>query len=466
MVNFNLKWALEVEVTHINRLVDIIKLCHRLSAPVSGDGLDNADAGSSDETIYVQHNHQGLTSGVSSLIFLDQNIVTHPNFPFECLKYISRVFYLPFTCHQPEWLICHQSLRNLICTEDVILKLSCSPKELEPLLGEGLYDNLIGCSRNTHKFDLHPSKHTHMMMCLYDPVESVFRWGLMSRASVEENIMTTEQLTRVINEKRASAYSTLTVEPVCRAYFKLDEILAVWLPAWGWKMPSGRAGEEGIAAIDVGASPGGWTQRLASHCTAVLAVDPGLLRPEILSLRNVVYLQHLAQAEEVGNALKSIQHESVDRISSASGTVSVPGNVVAMANAKIRFVVCDINCDAKMTADCLVSSVLPYIEGYGCCCCGEKTKFRRQDHCEDDTSVVLVVTLKLFKNPKSSIICRAVRDVVQTIGCQFASLECENGCKWVWDWATVSDCRVIHLCSNSANERTVVLRRRCVLGNS
>lgn len=30
----------------------------------------------------------------------------------------------------------------------------------------------------------------------------------------------------------------------------------------------------GLLAVDVGASPGGWTQYLSPHCRSVLAIDP------------------------------------------------------------------------------------------------------------------------------------------------------------------------------------------------
>jgi hypothetical protein len=120
-----LTWALEVEITHADRLVRIIGAL--------GQGYD--------QFIRVQDNLMHKSKGISVLLFVHDNVLLHPNFPYECLKYISRVFYVPYACREPEWIFSHHAVQNLIRPEDnnkdeIIIKLICSPKELEPLLGE------------------------------------------------------------------------------------------------------------------------------------------------------------------------------------------------------------------------------------------------------------------------------------------------------------------------------------------
>jgi predicted rRNA methylase YqxC with S4 and FtsJ domains len=70
--------------------------------------------------------------------------------------------------------------------------------------------------------------------------------------------------------------------PVCRAYFKLREA-AFYLDL--------NLNSHSIA-LDVGASPGGWSSYLAeSGCTQVFSVDPGLLDARVLAMPTVEHLR-------------------------------------------------------------------------------------------------------------------------------------------------------------------------------
>ena len=62
---------------------------------------------------------------------------------------------------------------------------------------------------------------------------------------------------------------------LCRAMWKLDEAFR--------RVPQARPDKTAFVALDIGASPGGWTRLLASlpGCQKVLAVDPGALAPPI-----------------------------------------------------------------------------------------------------------------------------------------------------------------------------------------
>lgn len=66
-----------------------------------------------------------------------------------------------------------------------------------------------------------------------------------------------------------------------RAAMKLEEALR-------WKGISPGPGE---VCVDLGAAPGGWTERLLSLGARVIAVDPGLLRPELMRARGVRHVK-------------------------------------------------------------------------------------------------------------------------------------------------------------------------------
>ncbi|CAN0312524.1 unnamed protein product, partial [Phaeothamnion confervicola] len=72
---------------------------------------------------------------------------------------------------------------------------------------------------------------------------------------------------------------------ICRAWYKIDEVTR-------------RAGilyDASWRAIDLGASPGGWTDFLAQRCATVVAVDPAHLAPAVAVLPNVVHVQKKAE---------------------------------------------------------------------------------------------------------------------------------------------------------------------------
>ena len=78
---------------------------------------------------------------------------------------------------------------------------------------------------------------------------------------------------------------------VCKAVYKIEEAFSS--RSWG-------ASLENANCLDVGASPGSWTSFLAEKTTGtVLAVDPGDLKPEVLSLPNVSHLRVLASPSTV-----------------------------------------------------------------------------------------------------------------------------------------------------------------------
>jgi 23S rRNA (cytidine2498-2'-O)-methyltransferase len=88
-----------------------------------------------------------------------------------------------------------------------------------------------------------------------------------------------------------------TGEQLSRAEFKLLEAFEVFdveLPSRG-------------KALDLGASPGGWTRLLRERGFSVLAVDPAPLAPGLISDKGVRYLQGYAQ--EWVERFKSVQEK-------------------------------------------------------------------------------------------------------------------------------------------------------------
>ena len=127
-----------------------------------------------------------------------------------------------------------------------------------------------------------------------------------------------------IDHHKNKLHSQEFFTPASRAYYKMSEIKEFYFPLWNWTWPGeqeveedgkkekemelfegrerndtgihgreknveyskedksekGRRGKSSsrikCCAIDVGSSPGGWTQCLAAHCAYVLSVDPGI----------------------------------------------------------------------------------------------------------------------------------------------------------------------------------------------
>ena len=81
--------------------------------------------------------------------------------------------------------------------------------------------------------------------------------------------------------------------PTSRAYYKLSQIFEEYLPS---SMLSAEVADGGGkirgSALDLGASPGGWTQVLWQNgLRPVVSVDPGLLAPRVERLEGVHYVK-------------------------------------------------------------------------------------------------------------------------------------------------------------------------------
>lgn len=112
---------------------------------------------------------------------------------------------------------------------------------------------------------------------------------------------------------------------ICRAEFKIEEAFRVF----------GITVEEGMAALDLGAAPGGWTHFLSKQGVNVDAVDPANLEDEVKKAKNVRHYKMLAQefAEKykekrydiIVNDMKMDTNESIDILCEMSSQLKPDG---------------------------------------------------------------------------------------------------------------------------------------------
>ena len=193
--------------------------------------------------------------------------------------------YCQYMCSDPQSLI-SKTLRILERdgndNDAMVLKVQASPGSLEMSLVDLLQETApnIKCTPSEMKF-------THLLQVVVNPYSTCIHYGICTRAYAEQECLTRPALLRDL-ESRMNVAGSLSVP--CRAYFKLSEVVDTIFPslvfANGVNYASGVLA--GLAqgnsfAIDIGASPGGWTQKLAHMgYERVLAVDPGHLEDAVM----------------------------------------------------------------------------------------------------------------------------------------------------------------------------------------
>jgi hypothetical protein len=323
----------------------------------------------------------------------------------------------------------------------------------EALIGEE--DNINDIFPGVKPENIKPSNYTHIFQCVFDEVTSLFHWGITTLEESSSLHITSVALNNAVQVQ----HSGQRIMPICRAYYKMKEIIEHYFPLWGWELP------ESAVAVDVGASPGGWTQYLAveKKCKCVVAIDPGELHESLLvEGGNVINVRTIAQAPEVAEALRSI--------------------------GGFQLCVCDVNFEADDATAMLVEHILQYANvPSGVCspgggpdgvldissrevCFAEsaeglplgreketyKSKLMEEDLCHscshsDCGTGYLVLTLKLPKNPKEKHMLRAVATTMRLLAPARNEFAAKYGvCGW--------DFKVVHLNANSKNERTLVCK--------
>ena len=130
-------------------------------------------------------------------------------------------------------------------------------------------------------FELHPVKFRHILYVVVFKDGHV-RYSLHPASEMYQN--------RFDGPKRVP-------NQFCKAAGKITEALTV--AGFDLSKPGG-------VAIDVGASPGGWTHQLAQSMDIVIAIDPADLHPTVRTLENVHHVRKKSQ--DAGPDIESLCH--------------------------------------------------------------------------------------------------------------------------------------------------------------
>lgn len=199
-----------------------------------------------------------------------------------------------------------------------------------------------------HGFRLHPTQFTHELHVVTQAsASSFFHVGVVARPSVSAS-------------HEASSSVSVAADAPCRAYFKIQEALR-----YVDLQPEDQV-------LDIGASPGGWTECLVAHGARVVAVDPGELTID-LEAKPIVHLPMLLE-----DALPTLEH----------------------MGRQFALLVCDINARVQHMAS-LIRSVAHLLRPNG----------------------RVVLTLKLGKRPTPVAIQQAVDAAKRTLDAQFQSFQ-------------------------------------------
>ena len=360
----------------------------------------------------------------SVLCFSDSNILD--KLSTECIRCVDRVMYCNMQCSDPQSLISHVAKLIRDKTRNVVLKIQACPHSLEQNLTTLLGDKSLGITLTPSE-----TKCTHILQAVYVPHTSITHYGLS-----EKGFALTERLTSVALYK--SLEGRLQVAGMqsvpCRAYFKLSEVVDTIFPSLTGTdgrsfSESLRAGIEGAMAVDVGASPGGWTQYLAHSMgyKRVFAVDPGYIEPSVLSL-----------CDSIVHIRKTVQDAAVKAALTEAGA----------SGLKLRMLVCDVNFEPVEAARVLVEFCMSMLDGIESCklCDGEG---RGQA-----PSSFVVLTFKMMRKPQQRHIDTAEKACCAIFEAVHASLSGREPGKrcdcWQFD--------TLHLSANSSNERTLIAK--------
>eukprot|EP00040_Diaphanoeca_grandis_P018075 m.95002 g.95002 ORF g.95002 m.95002 type:complete len:694 (-) comp26779_c0_seq1:183-2264(-) len=139
---------------------------------------------------------------------------------------------------------------------------------------------------------LSPSEFTHVF-CAHE-VSTTTAEALTGQPTAEQKMKNTVYLYGIVSRKNdfASIAPNNTPGPpkpvICRAYYKIEEAAEA---SQMMRDCFDSASED--CAVDIGASPGGWTAFLATKFKRVVAVDTGDLHESVSSLDNVSHLRML-----------------------------------------------------------------------------------------------------------------------------------------------------------------------------
>ncbi len=339
----------------------------------------------------------------------------------ECVRCLDRVMFCQYMCSDPQSLIT-RTLDLLHQENDVVLKVQASPGSLEQSLSDLLEE---AAANNGMNIELTPSeaKFSHLLQVVVNPYTTHIHYGLNTRAFAVHECLTRPSLLRGL-ESRHHVSGSSSVP--CRAYFKLSEVVDTIFPSlvaagginYTAGLMAGLALGDGLA-VDVGASPGGWSLKLAHMgYKRVLAVDPGHLDESVMREGCIEHLPYVVQSGEVSRALEEVVYKE---------------------KLRLRMLVCDVNFEPQEAARVISEHCLPFLEGI--------------DQATSTTPSFVILTFKMLKHPQprhiqaAEISCRSIFEEAHR-----KASESSAGQTGHWRFTT------LHLSANSTNERTFIAR--------
>lgn len=136
---------------------------------------------------------------------------------------------------------------------------------------------------------------------------------------------------------------------VCRAYHKVAEAEET-SPLVAKCIAAAAANKAGTCALDIGASPGGWTAYLATKFERVVAIDSAELNADVLATEGVTHIKALLMKVEDGRegaAGREAYKDTLEKVKAA-----LPGQP--------SLVCCDINQEPAEAAE-IVLRTIPFI---------------------------------------------------------------------------------------------------------
>lgn len=146
-------YVIEVEKSHTARLLDVITKAsfNFAESPVA---VELSDGGALPRRVHVEEHSEAFAMAKDaegddsttkkrfpSLIFAAFNPSIHSKVPRECLKYISRIFFVPHTAIDVvSRILNHPAFQSVIADSTLSIKLQTCPKDLEAFLLHALLD--------------------------------------------------------------------------------------------------------------------------------------------------------------------------------------------------------------------------------------------------------------------------------------------------------------------------------------
>ncbi|CAK4078093.1 unnamed protein product [Aphanomyces euteiches] len=244
-----------------------------------------------------------------------------------------RVYQVHGQCNDPEWIA-----QSAIVPRHGVFRVVAYPNHLQRQVVDLLRDSGL---------QVHPTEYSHELHVVSTRSLPQFFFGVVE------------------TQRKLAVETTRKVHVPCRAYFKLQEALNDICPL----PPHTRA-------LDIGASPGGWTEFLSTNgAAAVVSVDPGELTIPVDGFA-IIHLKLLL--EEAQPLLATMD--------------------------KFHLCVCDINVRPHLMAP-LIRSAAAFLH----------------------PGARVVLTLKLGRRPTDTAVVRAVHDVKSVLGDAF----CNFHVKWL-----------------------------------